>query len=118
MADGIFVVRCDYSISWIHWGYGAALSFILHIMLNVVVLLPMVPIVVRSMLMRTMVLVLAPGAALSFKLIASYYYIRHGGFSNCGTPCGAFCVHALYAFSDSGWSVGTALSFKPIYNLF
>ena len=74
MADGIFVIRCDYTISWIHWGYGAALSF---------------------------------------KLIASYYYIRHGGFSNGGTPCGAFCVHALYAFSDSGWSVGTALSFKP-----
>ena len=45
MADGIFVVRCDYSISWIHWGYGAALSFILHIMLFVVVLLAMVPFV-------------------------------------------------------------------------
>ena len=60
MADGIFVVRCDYSISWIHWGYGAAL-LLLHIMLFVVVILAMAPLVGFSMLLPEMPGPLASG---------------------------------------------------------
>ena len=60
MADGIFVVRCDYSISWIHWGYGAALSLV-HIILVVVVILAVMSFAEFSLLLSVMVLVLSLG---------------------------------------------------------
>ena len=48
------------------------------------------------------------GAALSFKLIASYYP-RRGGYSGRDDRSGAFCVYADGGFTFSLWYVGAAL---------
>ena len=48
------------------------------------------------------------GAALSFKLIASYY-TRRGGYSGRDVRSGAFCVYADGGFTWSNWDCGAAL---------
>ena len=44
-----------------------------------------------------------------------YIYFLRGGPSNVGLYCGVFCVRLSRSPSDTHWSLGTALSFKPIY---
>lgn len=41
-------------------------------------------------------------------------YPYRGGSSNGGLLCGAFCWYSNHAASHAGWSVGAALSFKPL----
>ena len=89
------------------WGTGAALSFILHIILIVVVVLALVPIVVCSLLMGVLLfLVLAGLLAL---LYCSSYYTYRGGVSSHGTGCGAFFVSASIGAGHANWYVGAAL---------
>ena len=41
-------------------------------------------------------------------------YPFRGGDSSGGALCGAFCLASTYAASVAGWSVGAALSYKPL----
>lgn len=59
---GVFIVGANAAAGLTYWACGAALSFMLHIILFVVVILAMVPVVVDSLLMPVAVLVIPTGA--------------------------------------------------------
>ncbi len=91
------------------WNRGAALSFILHIILYVVVFLLLILIAVHSLLMLPLLQLLLIGT-MALLYCASYYDLR-GGHSGYSNRCGMFYVIAGHAFSNSSWGHGAALSF-------
>ena len=105
---GVFYTSCGSVSSDNKWYYGAALSFILHIILFMVVVLTLVMTVVHSMLLPTVVLLLSTGM-LVLLYITSYYTCR-GGNSGNNYDCGAFYVNDAVA-SGTNWRIGAALSF-------
>ena len=73
---GLFFVAGGSAFSHINWFFGAALSFVLHIMLFVVVFLTLVPVVERFVFVLLLVLLVSSGsvALLYYKKIKDWYY--------------------------------------------
>ena len=106
---GIFYIDLRTLNSNAGWICGAALSFILHIILIVVVVLALVPIVACSLLMGVLLFLVLAGLLALLYIIASYYP-RRGGTSGDGVFCGIY--YTDYSGSDSiiRWFIGAALS--------
>lgn len=91
------------------WSLGAALSFGLHIILFVVVVLSMVHIVELFQLLLMLVLVMVLGT-LALLCRCTHYTLRGGASSN-GAACGVFCVLGGNS-AGAYWYSGAAISFK------